>query len=1309
MKLFSHPRFAVVRSLSLLGIAALTAGGCGGGGGSSTPPAVTVAPTPTLSPAAGTYTSAQSVTIADTQSGSTIYYTTDGSVPTTASSVYTAPIAVPATETVSAIATASGFSMSQVGSAKYTINLNAAATPAFTPAAGTYTSAQSVTIADATPGATIYYTTDGTAPTTASTQYTSPIPVSATTTINAIATASGFATSAVASATYTITPAAAAPVFNPAAGTYTSVQSVTLSDATPGSTIYYTADGSLPTIASKVYSGAIAVSSTTTINAAAVAPGYSMGPVSAAVYTINLAPAAMPTFTPPSGTYTSAQSVTLSDGTAGATIYYTIDGSVPTTSSAVYIAAIPVTMTTTVKAIAGAPGYTTSPVASALYTLNIPAAAPAFTPAAGAFTSAQNVTLADSTPGAVIYYTTNGSVPTTSSTVYSAAIPVSANTTINAFATATGYTTSPVSTAAYVIQAVATPTISPAGGTFISAQTVTLADPNASAIIYYTINGSTPTTASSKYTGPITISAPGTTILNAIAFVSGDPVSDVATATFTLPAGAGPNYSFKNVQIVGGGFVDGLYFHPTTKGLMYARTDVGGAYRWNNVPGGDSQWVPLTDFVGAFDSGYNLGVESLGLDPNDPTRLYLAVGEYTESYGTNGYILSSSDMGNTFTATALTFKNGSNDNGRFAGERISVDPANGRHIYFGSNVNGLWESNDQAVTFHQVPGFPVVGPTGTASDPGAGVIFEDFLPTSGVAGGNTKTLYVGVSDPTTGLYVSNDGGQTFTAVAGQPTGYYPNTGVFDPGNRYLYISYGLQTGCTSGCTSVGPGGVNAGQIWRYTLPTSQSPQGVWTNITPPVTGNGGYGYSSVVVDADHPDTVMTTTLNKYYPPPFDDVFRSLDDGITWVNYGTNIVRDGSLSPWINFGQATPDGGNWLNHPVIDPFNSDHVMYGDGQTIWQTTDATAVDGVSTTPTAVTPGNATHWSIGALGVEEAVVLGLASPPSGPAHLFSVMYDLGGFTHTDLTKSSAAQQNPQLTNATGVDFAGQAPLNVARVGSNTAALGSGSAAQLEAFSSDGGLTWTPSASLPINPSTSAAIVTGDGTIAVAADGSDLVWQPSDVGTPANYSTDHGATWHTATGAPAQNSSYQPVTVLADRVNPLKFYLFSSANGTTTIYISTDGGKTFAVQSTLTNQYDINLYVSPAAEGDLWATSYNGINRSTDSGKTFSAVLSYPNVVYSLGFGAPAAGQTYPAIYAVGTLANDMTCVATSDVAMGFSQSTECIYRSTDGGQNWIRINDYTHQYSNASFIVGDPRVFGRFYLGTPGRGIIEGDSPN
>src|SRR5258708_5702203 len=110
------------------------------------------------------------------------------------------------------------------------------------------------------------------------------------------------------------TPTAATPTFSPAAGTYTSAQSVSLNDVTTGATIYYTTDGSTPTTASSKYSTAINVTATTTINAIAVASGYNNSSVASALFTIQL-PAATPTFSPAAGSYTSAQSVTISDTT----------------------------------------------------------------------------------------------------------------------------------------------------------------------------------------------------------------------------------------------------------------------------------------------------------------------------------------------------------------------------------------------------------------------------------------------------------------------------------------------------------------------------------------------------------------------------------------------------------------------------------------------------------------------------------------------------------------------------------------------------------------------------------------------------------------------------------------------------------------------------------------------------------------------------------------------------------------------------------------------------------------------------------
>ena len=267
--------------------------GCGSGssGGNSTTAPNPTAATPTFTPASGTsFSSTLSVSITDATPAATIYYTTDGSAPTTSSSVFSGPITIKATTTVNAIATATGFSQSAAGSATYTLASapSPAATPTFTPASGTsFSSTLSVSIADATPGATIYYTTNGSTPTTSSSVYSGPITISATTTVNAIATASGFSQSAVASAAYTLqSPAAATPIFTPASGTsFSSSLSVTIADSTPGATIYYTTNGSTPTTTSTIYKGPISVTSTTTIQAIATASGFTQSAVVSASYT----------------------------------------------------------------------------------------------------------------------------------------------------------------------------------------------------------------------------------------------------------------------------------------------------------------------------------------------------------------------------------------------------------------------------------------------------------------------------------------------------------------------------------------------------------------------------------------------------------------------------------------------------------------------------------------------------------------------------------------------------------------------------------------------------------------------------------------------------------------------------------------------------------------------------------------------------------------------------------------------------------------------------------------------------------------
>jgi hypothetical protein len=246
------------------------------------------------------------------------------------------------------------------------------AAPTFTPAAGTYSTTQTVAIASATAGAAIRYTTNGTTPTsTSGTLYTGPITVSASETVKAIAYEGGLSDSAVSTAAYTISAEvpAAPPTFNPGGGTFNNATSVTMNSITSGATIRYTTDGSTPTETNgTIYSGPVTVGATTTLKAIAYAAGFLDSSVTTATYTLQVAP---PAFSPPAGTYNGTQSVTITTATTGASIRYTTDGSTPTvTTGTLYAGPISVSATTTLKAIAYKTGYTSSSVVSSAYTIN---------------------------------------------------------------------------------------------------------------------------------------------------------------------------------------------------------------------------------------------------------------------------------------------------------------------------------------------------------------------------------------------------------------------------------------------------------------------------------------------------------------------------------------------------------------------------------------------------------------------------------------------------------------------------------------------------------------------------------------------------------------------------------------------------------------------------------------------------------------------------------------------------------------------------------------------------------------------------
>jgi xyloglucan-specific exo-beta-1,4-glucanase len=549
--------------------------------------------------------------------------------------------------------------------------------------------------------------------------------------------------------------------------------------------------------------------------------------------------------------------------------------------------------------------------------------------------------------------------------------------------------------------------------------------------------------------------------------------------------------TWRNVKIVGGGFVTGIITHPGEKGLMYARTDVGGAYRWDATA---QRWIPLLDWVSMDDSNL-MGIESIALDPHDVNCVYLAAGTYTKSWAGNGCILRSRDRGRSWQRTNMPFKMGGNEEGRFAGERLVVDPADSRRLYFGSRDNGLWRSSNGGEKWEKVESFPF-------SDSGNGVGIVFIVP--------GPVCYVGVSNPDIHLYKTVDGGVKWEPVKAQPKGMLPNHGVLDEDGT-LYITYG---------NAPGPNGMTDGAVWKL-----DTKSGKWFDVTPLKPKNGDtFGYAGLTLDRQKPGTLMVSTLDRWAKR--DEIFRSTDHGKTWTPISPKGVWDSSASPYLAGNRANSGIGHWIGDIEIDPYDSNRVYYVTGATVMGCFNVTAAD-------ANMP---THWSVMAEGIEETVVLDLISPPTG-AHLISAVGDISGFRHDDLEASppKGTMINPAFGNTNSLDFAASSSTVIVRVGSANKTDRHG------AITTDGGKTWVPFESEP-------NIADGPGTIAISADGKTIVWSPSKIAP--HYSADNGRTWVECKGLAAG------VQVVSDRAKPDTFYA-ASRDGL--LHTSTDGGHSF------------------------------------------------------------------------------------------------------------------------------------------------------
>ncbi len=736
-----------------------------------------------------------------------------------------------------------------------------------------------------------------------------------------------------------------------------------------------------------------------------------------------------------------------------------------------------------------------------------------------------------------------------------------------------------------------------------------------------------------------------------------------------------------NVRFDGGGFVAGLLVSTTTPGLIYARTDVGGVYRWDAEA---LHWVPLMDWLSQDDVGL-LGSESFALDPSNPGRLYVLAGiEYFS--GGRTAVLRSDDYGETFETIEVTdqFRAHGNGMGRQTGEKLAVDPNDPSVLFCGTRAAGLFRSPDAGTTWTNVSAIGAKENANLVND--NGISFVLFDPSSAVtAEGATSTLYLGVSQTTDNLYVSHDGGATFDPIAGGPAGLMPNRAELSGGN--LYITYS---------SSPGPHSVNSGAFYRYEIATE-----TFTNLTPPtddgtdVMGNGGpdfaHGFGGVSVDPNDPNHLLLTTINFYGGQTRyadgkegwgDRIYSSTDGGATWTttfswkdtSQPANANASAQGNAWIS-GQAI----HWAGDIAFDPFDS--------------TQAWVVSGNGVFHTETLDTELPIWNFESRGIEETVPLDIVSIVDGP--LVTAIGDYDGAVYSDITETSP-RHNPPI----GTTYSlGYAPLTgaFARAGHVTDySTSPATESDVMYYSSNSAATWTQ---LPTPLGT-------HGLVVLSADGAVILHRPENSPT-VHRSEDMGVTWTEVTGLDGQA---QNARIVCDPVNSNVFYVLDQLGA---LKKSSDKGVSFEVVGSVQDEA-AGLYQSsgglirtvPGREGHLlapldqpqeWAEngsfSENGLAFSEDGGSTwtrFPAVFS----AQAVGVGKAAEGAAYETLFIWGIAGE-----ATNPVG---------IYYSTDHGTSWARMNDDEHQYGgpgNAAFVQGDMNVFGRVYMSTAGRGLVFG----
>ncbi len=736
------------------------------------------------------------------------------------------------------------------------------------------------------------------------------------------------------------------------------------------------------------------------------------------------------------------------------------------------------------------------------------------------------------------------------------------------------------------------------------------------------------------------------------------------------------SYDWKPVRVGAGGFVTGMSIHPLDPEVRYARTDVGNGYRWDAAK---SEWIPM--LIRNVEDGTGLdplylgppvitGVESLQVDPSNLDVVYMSfkletsddmIGQYPTS---TGALYKSTDRGQNFTRTGLIVPMQPNGATRAWGERIAIDPNNSDVVYYGTVANGLHASFNASTTWAQVA-TAAGAPAATANV--INIVFDRSTTT--LVGGQTRSAIVYAAVANGAIFRSTDGGVTWASIT---------TGTTLEGLvRFMTIG-------PDGKVHAAKGGTK--ELWQFF-------NGAWV-----VRNVGNWGsLTSIAVDMDDPNRIFAISDGGA-------LSRSLNGGHTWVSLSNEYLYANTFA--------------WLPQ-YANGYRSNGGIYLDSANrLWSPQGNEGVLTYALSPTNAETGTPkVQWTIQSQGIEELVGHDVIIPPgSGDKPIISV-HDATAFFIDDpdqFTAKMAQLQDQLISNGIGIAYCPNEPTYLVVFSSDANNTRSGR--NYSGYSSDGGRTWTPFGSQPIEFRAGQIAVSRRDGWGLGQDR--IVILPSQGRAP-KYSHDGGMTWNESTGVPVSegtdsmseggmiNFAVRQRLLVSDPFVANKFYLGSLSGN---FYVSTDGGITWsprAATGLAAGRFHSQMDINRAKPNDIWfasgwegifasrgvtAANMHGLFRTGDEGTTFqrNPAVQYA-ICHALGAGSGLPGDANYSVYFYGKLVDDPQWG---------------VFRSTNEGATWTRVAYYPAGiFDWPSMMAASWDTFGLLYVTFNGNTAVYG----